>query len=146
MRAMRKVRRGDPLVISAEAFNSFIDVAQAFRRGRLNARRPAFAPRGGQLSTVRVRNKTGTALTRYAVVGLDQPAVSPGDNEEEFTNHIVLDGVVPSVDEHAGRFAVLLEPANPDAVVRACVSGPCVVRLRIASESHEFAEVRIHRH
>jgi len=38
---MLKVRRGDPLVIPAQTFNTFIDVAQDFRQRQRSARRRA---------------------------------------------------------------------------------------------------------
>ena len=48
----------------------------------------------------------------------------------------------PPDPEHAGRFAVLLEPLAANEVGRACVAGVCVVKVKMNDEGHTFAEAK----
>jgi len=53
----------------------------------------------------------------------------------------VFKGVTPAAG-HAGRFAILLEPAPAGAIVRACMDGVCVVRVRVLNLNHAYAEAK----
>ena len=139
MRAMRKVRRGDPLVIPAATFNAFIDAAEDFRRRQHDARRR----RQRELhdtGIVLVRNESGEDRERFDVLGIDGPIITRSDNEPEFRQRVALRGSVPSA-AHGGRFVVLLEPARDQAIVRACIDGVCLGRVRMSDEGHGFADV-----
>lgn len=63
------------------------------------------------------------------------PIIERVDNEDEFKQRVALRGVAPS-SPHPGKFAILLEPAKDQAIVRACVDGVCVVRVRMVDEGH----------
>jgi hypothetical protein len=142
---LRKVVPGSDLVIHARTWNQFLDATRAFRDARLGggprARRgalPSDVARDGDI--VRVANATGVDLPRRSVVGLAGPIFAPGDSEDAFLREVAFRGVVPS-EAHTGKFAVLLEPAPPDRVVRAFVSGVTQARLSVSDPSLACADV-----
>ncbi len=138
---LNKVKSGDPLVIPAATFNTFIDAARDFQqRQRATSREAQRESR--QTGIVLVRNESGADRARFDVLGIAGPIIKPVDNAGEFTNRFSLRGALPSVT-HAGRFAVLLEPAKDQAIVRAVVDGVTVVRVRMNDEAHGSADIEI---
>ncbi len=136
----RKARTGDPLVIPARTYNAFVDAAQDHQQRQRNALRESqrdFRHSG----IVLVRNDTGVELERFAVLAITGPVINPVDNAEAFKERVAVRGNTPSSDD-AGRFVVLLEPARPDVIVRACIEGVCHVRVEMADEDHHFADVK----
>jgi hypothetical protein len=119
------VRSGEQLVIPAAAYNAMLDAAQAHRNRKIN-----LAPHRGGFDSlyVHVENATGKALERFSVVGLDGP--SETENFDAFCNQIAFKGVVPQ-ERHGQRFAVLQQDAAPGMMVRACVSGVTIGRVRV---------------
>ncbi len=138
---MQKVKRGDPLVIPAATFNTFIDAARDFQDRQRSARRDAVREQR-DTGIVLIRNESGADRDRFDVLGIEGPIIERVDNEDEFKQRVALRGVVPS-SPHPGRFAILLEPAKDQAIVRACVDGVCVVRVRMADEAHTSADVAV---
>ncbi len=136
---MKKVRSGDPLVIPAETFNEFVDTALAFKRQQRGlAREPQREQQ--QTGIALVRNESGANRSRFDVLGIAGPILTPTDNAEAFKERVALRGVAPGA-EHASRFVVLLEPLVVDAIGRACVDGVCPVRVQMIDEEHGFAEI-----
>lgn len=138
---MQKVKRGDPLVTPAEAFNAFVDAARGFQNHQRDRGRQVLH---GRLDTgsVLIRNDSGSDRERFGVLGIEGPIIERVDNEAEFKQRVALRGTVPGED-HLGRFAILLEPAAAGAIVRACVDGVCVARVRMNDEAHVFADVEV---
>jgi hypothetical protein len=138
---LKKVRPGDPLVIPAATFNTFIDAARDYQERQRSTQRDAHRD---QLDSgiVLVRNESGADRERFDVLGIEGPIIERVDNEEEFKQRVALRGVVPSTP-HAGKFAILLEPAKDQAIVRACVDGVCVVRVRMVDEAHTSADIAV---
>lgn len=134
---MRKVIRGDPLVIPAATFNTFIDAARDFQERQRSTQRDAVREQR-DTGIVLIRNESGADRERFDVLGIDGPIIRRIDNEDEFRQRVALRGVVPS-SPHPGRFAILLEPAKDQAIVRACVDGVCQVRVRMNREWHNYA-------
>jgi NAD(P)H-hydrate repair Nnr-like enzyme with NAD(P)H-hydrate dehydratase domain len=64
------VRRGEPLVIPAGAYNAMLDAAQAHRNRKIT-----LAPHGNGFDSlfIHVVNETGQKLQRFDVVGLEEP-------------------------------------------------------------------------
>ena len=126
------VRAGEPLVISAGAYNAMLDAAQAHRNRRIN-----LAPQGSGFDSlfVHVVNETGKVLPRFSVVGLDAPLQTL--DEDEFCNRIVFKGAVPK-KKHRGKFAVIQQDAAPEQVVRACVYGATVAKIQSSSFASEI--------
>jgi len=139
--ALKKVRPGDPLVIPAATFNTFIDTARDFQERQRNTQRDAQRERLDS-GVVLVRNESGADRERFDVLGIEGPIIERVDNEDAFKQRVALRGVVPSTP-HAGKFAILLEPAKDQTIVRACVAGVCVVRVFMNDEAHTFAEVEV---
>ena len=136
--AFRKVKSGDPLNIPATAYNAMLDAAVA--NMRLN-NKPSAIRGDSQGVYVMVSNETGYPLEQFEVLGIDGPMFDPRSQREAFQQTPVLRGVVPE-KEHQGKFVVLQEPAAPYAVVRACLSGLTVARLRVkeSEEEESFSE------
>jgi len=143
MANLRHVQRGQPLNIPADDWNRIVDATRAFYEQQAPGRGgPATAGIVRQSGVVLVKNASGQAQDRFAVLGIDAPIIPPGaeGNEEEFKRQVALSCVTPTA-EHAGRFVVLLEPLADGAIGRACVSGVTVVRLQVENEDDTIADV-----
>lgn len=133
------VRPGDEFNFSAQTWNHVLDAAKAHHlRGSRGGAIPGDVVRDAAI--VRVKNETGGALDRNKVVGLGAPIFTPDDDLDAFLREVTFRGVTPASGDE-GRFAVLLEPAPADQVVRAYVAGVCPVQVDVTSAAHEFAEV-----
>jgi len=136
---LKKVSPGDPLVIPAATYNAFIDAAQDFQQRQRSTQRDAQRDRP-DTGIVLVRNESGADRERFDVLGVAGTIVNPIDNADAFKERVALKGTTPGT-EHAGRFAVLLEPLVANEIGRACVDGVCVVKVEMVDEAHVFAEV-----
>jgi hypothetical protein len=125
------VQSGAPLVISATEYNAMLDAGQAARNRPVN-----HGPHGKGFDSlfVYIANATGRRLQKFAVVGLDE-ALHNTDCDE-FSNRLAFKGVVPSKEKHAGRFGILQADCEPRQLVRACVSGITIARIRAKEESN----------
>jgi hypothetical protein len=127
------VRSGEPLQIPAATYNAMVDAAQAHRNRRIN-----LAPHGAGFDSlfVYVVNTTGQSLQRFDVVGLDGPSETPSNTQttDSFCNRIVFKGVKPQ-KKHKGKFAVLQQDASQNMVVRACVYGATIAKVKADSDS-----------
>ncbi|HEV58126.1 MAG TPA: hypothetical protein ENN87_11655 [Phycisphaerales bacterium] len=139
---LKKVKPGDPMVIPADTFNTFVDAA----RGHVNRRhgwtgRPM--PSRPDPCIILVYNNTGQDLDRYNIIAVQDhlygPSYYPGDPDAErsFKNSIVMTGIVPrtSGESFTGRFAVLLEPLAAGKIGRAVISGVVQVRLEVKEQA-----------
>lgn len=149
-----RIKRGQRLdsAISARAWNRAQDAADLILSERdLVAATAGSTERAANVMLV--RNATDRTVPRLGVLGIGGVVVSPGSGTlegtdaasqlaREFARQPVLSGVVPDF-EHVDRFVVLMEPAGPNDVVRAAVSGafPCLVQL--LDPSHYFATVKV---
>lgn len=124
------VRPGDDVTFSARVWNAMLDAGRVFRNTRYTSGAPATGA-GRQGDIVRVVNDTGEDLRRCAVVGLDSPAILPGDGIDAFLREVTFRGVAPDVS-YRGRFGVLLDPAPAGRVARAFVAGVCPVRVFVS--------------
>jgi hypothetical protein len=82
---------------------------------------------------IHVVNETGKTLQRFDVLGLDSPLET--QNVDIFCNRIVFKGVVPQ-KKHNGKFAVIQQDAAPNMVVRACIYGATIAKIKISSDSN----------
>ena len=136
----RKVQSGQPLMIPAAAFNSFIDAAEDYRR-RQQSQFQDPQPQFRQTGIVRVKNATGVDQDRFAILGVGQPIFLPTDSPDSFRNEVALQCGVPDEDQHQGRFVVLLEPIAAQQIGAAVISGVCLVRLSVTEPSDTCAEI-----
>ncbi|MDX2198606.1 MAG: hypothetical protein SF069_06500 [Phycisphaerae bacterium] len=136
---LQKVKRGDPLVIPAGTFNTMIDAARDFEQRQRSTQRTT---QRDQLDAgiVLLRNQSGADRGRFDVLGISGPIIAPVANADEFKQRVALKGVLPAAT-HRGKFAILLEPAANQAIVRACLDGICAARVRMIDEAHAFADI-----
>jgi hypothetical protein len=137
------VAAGESIQIPATEYNAMLDAAKAHRNRNVN-----LAPQGDGFGTlfVHVENATEQELQRFNIVGLDGPSVFDSQKPDDFCNRIIFKGVIPT-NAHKGRFAVLQQDAAPNQIVRACVHGVTVAKVKtenkveycdIESEETEF--------
>lgn len=134
------VQPNQPVVFSATAWNAMLAAGKAFRANQTGtASDPLTTTRSSSL--IRVLNDTGTNLEQGQIVGLEEPIFVPEETSvEAFLREVAFIGVTPTTD-HIGKFAVLMEPAPPDVVVRAWVAGACMARVNVVDETHTYADV-----
>jgi hypothetical protein len=127
--AFKKVQPGQRLEIPAEAYNAFIDAALAVRDHKQFG--TDASPFFRQSGVVKVKNTSGADQARFAILGLASPIIQPSDNPDEFKRQVTFQGVVPIQNDHAGRFAVLLEPLPAGKIGLAVIAGVVPVRLMV---------------
>lgn len=134
----RKVRPGEDLAIPATTFNAMVDAGKLARAARYaDATRREGSRRDAAI--VRVVNETGGDLRRTSVVGLDAPTFTPGQDLDAFLRDVTFRGVVPGV-EHAGRFAVLIEPIAAGRAGLAVVAGVVPAIVDVEDAGHTCAD------
>jgi hypothetical protein len=138
--AFKKVQAGQRIAITAEAYNAFIDAAQAVREHKqFGTEASQFFRQSG---IVKVRNTSGTDQGRFAILGLSEPIILPSANEIEFKRQVTFEGVVPAKNDHRGRFAVLLEPIANGKIGLAVIAGVVPVRLKVDPDQlYDRAEI-----
>jgi hypothetical protein len=138
---LQKVKPGDPLVIPAVAYNTFVDAAcdyLARQRDQTQIARPG-ARHGG---IVLVRNDCGADRGRFDVLGVAGAVFDPAADLDAFKNSPALSGATPSQSSHTGRFVVLLEPIATGGVGVAMASGVCPVRVQVDDMTLQLADVK----
>lgn len=139
MPTLKHVRSGDPLVIPAATFNTFVDAARDFlQRQRDVGREPGRDLR--QAGIILVRNDSDVDIERGRPLGIAGPLIEPADNPAEFMGRSTLSGIIPT-DEHVGRFVVPLEPLRPGAIGRAVIDGLAPALVRMYDDGDAYAEV-----
>ena len=133
------VRPGEPFRLVASTYNLLLDTALAGHFRRVPLEMPGH---GLESLHVHVENRTGQALPKFSVVALDGPAIEPDEEyEDEFCSRIILRGVVPGTKD-AGKFAITQQDAEPDQIVRACLIGVTIARIRTDKEKVESCDCR----
>jgi hypothetical protein len=87
---MKKVQSGDPLVIPAQAYNTFVDAAKDFQQRTRHVGQQA-TPGYRSASIVLVKNASGEDRDRFDVLGLGEPVILPdagGSAEQTFKNAV----------------------------------------------------------
>ena len=108
---------------------------------------PPLESRDGVLSitlpkTTQIQNNSGGDLPALSILGISTSFFDPSANVVSFAQGApVLGGVTPTVTDHAGRFAVLLQPIDNGAIGEVCISGLCAVGVNVTDEGHKFADV-----
>lgn len=131
----RKVSRGEPISIDADAFNAMQDAAQAYLAGLGRTTGPSFKMPVGYNGIVLVRNDSGVGLARYSVQRITGVAFFDDTtfrNEQLFT-------VDDPDDSENQKFVILQEGIPAGKIGRAMLSGLSVVSIDMQDEDHEFA-------
>jgi len=137
---LTKVRPGQALKISADAFNAFVDAAQA-QRGSSIGQAVEDSTARPTAGIVTVRNDSGADQDRFAVLGIDAPLILPTDNPASFQERVALSLVAPDADEHGDRLCILQEPIASGALGRGLILGVSPVQLQVTSEDDRTAAV-----
>jgi hypothetical protein len=133
----KHVQAGEPLRVSATAYNAMLDAALAHHQSQLTVGAGPSQLLGSDQAVVLVRNDTGVDVPRFGVVGLDAPLILPADNELEFAARVTFRGVLPSANTR-GRFAVLQEPLPMGKIGRAVIAGVTIARITISAGDTDF--------
>jgi hypothetical protein len=140
---LQTVRPGDPFQPKAETWNALVDTARWAReqRGRTGG---AFGPSPREVACITVANNAGRSLRRFEAVGVTGVVTVPSDAQPDATNEFLsrtaLTVGVPTSDD-AGRWLVLLEPLEPNAVGRAACIGAVPCRVNVGDTDDAFADV-----
>lgn len=137
---LTKVSPGQPLRVTADAFNAFIDAANAHRAGQLGVGAEGTAT-GRTAGIVTVRNDSGADQDRFAVLGIGTPLILPSDNAAAFQERIALSLVAPDEELQADRFCILQEPIAAGALGRGLILGVTPVRLDVTAEDDRTATI-----
>src|SRR3972149_5574096 len=138
---LQKVKPGDPLVIPAVAYNTFVDAARDYIARQQDQGQSA--RRGSRHSgIVLVRNDSGSDRSRFDVLGVAGAVFDPSTDLDAFKNCPALSGVTPSASSHTGRFVVPLEPMSAGAIGPAMASGVCPVRVQVDDATLQLADVK----
>jgi hypothetical protein len=138
----RKVQSGQRRHLPAAVWNAMletIDYVQSLRDSG-GTQGGGSITRGGLIP---VKNTSGADVGRFHVLGIDDVLYSPSDDLDEFLSRPALKGVVPALANHAGRFAVMAEPAANNEIGLAMVSGitPVKVQVNAGDEDLQYADV-----
>lgn len=141
---LKKVTSGDPLEISADAWNTVIDAAVDFQNRRHRQAPGRGTSAADDSGVVYIQNNTpasdydkGQALILYSV------AIGPADNLTSFQAGPVMNFTYPIAGDAVARkpFAILLDAMPHGTVARARVSGLIVARINVINPSHKFADL-----
>ena len=90
----------------------------------------------------KTKNSSGADLPSYGVLGLDGPLYTPAENLAEFLRVTPLEGVTPTVADHAdGRWGVALEMIGDGRIGRCCFAGVVPVRVYVNGVDDQYCEV-----
>lgn len=139
---LTKVSSGDRFRMKASTFNAFVDAARDYR-ARANDAESSKRNRDTKPGLLFVRNDSGGDQKQFAVLGLDDIVIKPGDNEQEFRSRVVLSGKTPDKAKHRGRFSIYAEPVAAGKIAKAYVDDVVQVRLLVPEEAEDcrFAEI-----
>jgi hypothetical protein len=131
----KKVQAGQELQVSAEVWNTLIDLTRKHKDGK-HPQGAKSEPIFQQSNLAKVRNQTGLDLDQFSVVGLASPIILPTDNALEFKRQVTFNGTLPS-NTSAGRFGVTIQPIAAGAIGLAAIAG--IVAVKLAVDGVPFA-------
>lgn len=133
-----EVQAGNPIEISATAWNSMLGAGKAWRAQRTDQMADALVTNRSS-TIIKVLNDTEIDVDRGNVLGLGDPIFTPDDaSVDAFLREVAFRGELP---EHNRKYCVLLEPALQGKVARAFVAGVCPVVINQQHEAHEYANI-----
>src|SRR5271166_4069533 len=135
----RKVIPGEPLAISAVAWNAMIDNAKSDQR-RSATSQPLTRVRDADI--IKVLNDTGQDLPQYSVVGLDGPIFDPSINFASLAAFLREVAFIASLPTTAGQFGITLDPIRIGGVGRAYVAGVCPVQINLQKITDTCADIQ----
>ena len=95
-----------------------------------------------QPGIVQIRNESGGALARFDILGISGVVPVYADNNDAFKAGPALTGATPDIDDHAGKFVVLLAPCADDEFAQAMIMGTTVCRVNVTDAKHDYADIK----
>lgn len=139
MPPLQRLTPGEEFSPSADTWNAFRETARRVLEARaVPPSPPAPTAAAGTPDRVWVRNDSQQDLDRFAVVGLDELLVTATDNFEGFAAGPALSAVVPQIEQHYQRFAVLQEPLPAGKVGAAIAHGATVCKIDVQHTDDQF--------
>jgi hypothetical protein len=138
--SLESVSPGDPIPREAATYNAMFAAARA-HRAELNRLSGAGLSEHVPPGVVLVRNDTGSALDRGAVVGLGDVLITPTHNLAEFRAQPIFAGETPDADTHVDKWAILYEPLRKSAAGWAVCAGVHAAQVSFATENEMYANL-----
>lgn len=136
---MEKVRSGEQVVIRASTWNAFIDAANYAKEQRQNQRGRGIRS-GVGAGVVLVKNAEAETRDRFTALVLDDIAVPPKVNEDEFLSCAPVFIGQRMTDGREGKpYAILLEPLAKDQIGRAMVLGIVPAKVTVNDADDQYA-------
>ena len=136
---MEKVRSGENVTIKASTWNAFIDAANYVKEARQNQRGKGIKS-GIQTGIVLVKNAESELRERFSALVLNDIAVPPNLNEDEFVSCAPVFIGQKMTEEREGKpYAILLEPLAKDQIGRAMVLGIVPAKVTIQDADDQYA-------
>ncbi|MGN0847873.1 MAG: hypothetical protein ACI4RA_10885 [Kiritimatiellia bacterium] len=136
---MEKVRAGETIAIKATTWNAFVDAANFVKEQRQNQSGKGLRS-GIGTGIVLVKNGESELRERFAALVLNDIAVPPNANEDEFVSCPPVFIGQKMTDEREGRpYAILLEPIAPGSIGRAMVLGIVPAKVTINDADDQYA-------
>lgn len=134
---------GERLRMPADIYNRFLSTIQyveQLRRGQ----KPDTQRMPRDCGLVCVKNASGAAVARFAVLGIDGmiAATDPANNVESFKNGPCLSGRTPALETHRGKFVIVLQPLAADAIGWAVASGVVPVKVDFTYAGQPYADAK----
>jgi len=148
----RRVLPGQRFDMPADAYNAFVDAAEAHRMQRegVSAQRGGLLtpPPEGRPNVVLVRNESDADLPRFAILGIEGVIIEPGPAEDgyntaEFKRRPALRGAAITWDDpyaYHGRFVIAREPIPAGKIGYAVIRGITPGIVIIHDEAHTAAD------
>lgn len=140
MPELRKVHSGEPLVIPAATFNTFVDTAQDYLSRRSNVSQTP-KPLGQQAGIILLKNASGSDLPRFSTLALYGPLIYPESNKDAFASRLGMCGLIADVATPPGCLAVLQEPIPADGIGLAIAGGVTIATVNVTDAEHTHADI-----
>ena len=136
---MEKVRSGETVKIKASTWNAFIDAANFTKEMRQNQFGKGLKS-GVGVGIVLVKNAESELRERFSALVLNDIAVPPNLNEDEFVSCVpVFIGQKMTEEREGMPYAILLEPLAHDQIGRAMVLGIVPAKVTIQDADDQYA-------
>jgi hypothetical protein len=134
--AFRKVRPGEPVSISAAAWNRVID--QVTTRPRFDSNTSAWPLTNFR---VRVKNNTSTGISRWGVLQIDNILEAPTGVGSQFEQWPGVVGITPGVGTATSpAYVVAVEPIPVGGIGQAAIDGVVQARVLVRCTGHQYAK------
>ena len=135
---LRYVSAGEPLEISAAAWNALVDAARARRGSTFDDRNPAIRQVVTPGLTVAVRNDSGANRAVQSVLAITDKLLDPTNAAPEYIRKPLFIGDL--VTAETDPIVILSDPIVSDGIGLAIIAGIAVVDVLINDSSHQWAK------